>query len=197
MNKKTKKALLGNIAGWFFGILFLLSGTVSFFEPTMGVIAGIFYFSAAVLCLPPAYQAISMKFKTPLSTGKRIAFAVLLMIMAPLSMSLLNAADEAAKSSIKAIENSVPSSKGLVVEDVEFKTKKYGNKVLVGILKNTTDREYGYVQIQFNLYDKDGVQVGSTLANVNNLEPQSTWKFEAGIIEENVTMFKVKDITGF
>ncbi|HOO52312.1 MAG TPA: FxLYD domain-containing protein, partial [Alphaproteobacteria bacterium] len=67
----------------------------------------------------------------------------------------------------------------------------------VGILKNTTDREYGYVQIQFNLYDKDGVQVGSTLANVNNLEPQSTWKFEAGIIEENVTMFKVKDITGF
>lgn len=197
MSKENKKALLGKVSSWFFGILFILSGVASFFDPEMGALAGVFYLAAALLCLPPAYKAISEKINKPFSRGKRITFIVLLMMMAPMSMTLFNATGDAARSSVKAIENAVPSDKDLIVENVELKAKRYGNKVLVGILKNTTGREYGYVQIQFNLYDKEGIQVGSTLANINNLEPHGTWKFEAGILEENVTTFKVKDITGF
>ena len=40
---------------------------------------------------------------------------------------------------------------------------------VVGSIRNNTDHSYQYVQVEINLYDRDGDQVGSTLANVDNL----------------------------
>lgn len=67
----------------------------------------------------------------------------------------------------------------------------------VGKIRNNTNRTYSYVQVEINLYDKNGNQVGSTLANVNNLEPGAVWSFKAPIFEEEAVRFKVADITGF
>ena len=36
-----------------------------------------------------------------------------------------------------------------------------------------------YLQIEYNLYDADGAQIGTALANINNLKAGGTWKFEA------------------
>lgn len=55
-----------------------------------------------------------------------------------------------------------------------------------GTIVNNTDRTFSYVQVTFNLYDSAGNQVGSTLANINNLEPHGSWNFEAVYLEENV-----------
>ena len=70
-------------------------------------------------------------------------------------------------------------------------------RYVVGKVRNNTNRTYTYVQVEINLYDKDGNQVGSTLANVNNLEPGAVWSFKAPILEEEAVRFKVADITGF
>lgn len=70
-------------------------------------------------------------------------------------------------------------------------------RYVVGKIKNNTNRKYGYVQVEINLYDKSGQQVGSTLDNVNNLEPGAVWSFKAPILEDQATKFKVADITGF
>ena len=56
---------------------------------------------------------------------------------------------------------------------------------------------YKYVQVEINLYDAEGNQVGSTLANVNNLEPRAKWKFSAPILQEKTKSFKVAKITAF
>ena len=48
--------------------------------------------------------------------------------------------------------------------------KKDGLYTISGILKNNTDKTYSYAQICFNVYDKDGNQLGTAIANVNNLE---------------------------
>ncbi|UZX16529.1 FxLYD domain-containing protein [Thermus sp. PS18] len=74
---------------------------------------------------------------------------------------------------------------------------QYGARYVVGKIRNNTKRTYSYVQVEINLYDKNGNQVGSTLANVNNLEPGAVWSFKAPIFEEEATQFKVADITGF
>lgn len=66
----------------------------------------------------------------------------------------------------------------------------------VGEIKNNTDKTYSYVQVEINLYSGDSL-VGSTLDNVNNLEPGDTWKFKAPILEEDCDSFKIVDITGF
>ena len=84
------------------------------------------------------------------------------------------------------------------LEVLETSTSNEGYvRYVVGSVKNNTKKTYGYVQVTINLYDDSGAQVGSTLANVNNLEPNGTWKFKAPIMDDNATKFKVKEVTGF
>ncbi|MBE6822839.1 MAG: zinc ribbon domain-containing protein [Ruminococcaceae bacterium] len=71
------------------------------------------------------------------------------------------------------------------------------NAKITGSIVNKTDKEYGYLQVEINLYDASGAQLGSTLANVNNLEAKGTWKFEAYALKDGVKTVKVKDVTGF
>jgi|LDZS01.1.fsa_nt_gi hypothetical protein len=85
----------------------------------------------------------------------------------------------------------------LEVVETNIEKDQFGNRYVVGTVKNNTDKEYSYVQVEINLYDDAGTQVGSTMTNANNLEPGGTWKFKAPILEENATKYKVKDVTGF
>lgn len=95
--------------------------------------------------------------------------------------------------SVKSETKKVPK---LEVLDHKTITESYVRYV-TGTIRNNTSREYSYVQVEINLYDSSGAQVGSTLANMNNLEPNGLWKFKAPILEENATSYKIKDVTGF
>ena len=68
---------------------------------------------------------------------------------------------------------------------------------IVGSARHDSPRTLGYAQIEFNVYDASGAQVGSTMANINNWEPGSVWKFDAIVFEDSATYAKLKDITGF
>ena len=74
--------------------------------------------------------------------------------------------------------------------------KDYTNKI-VGIIKNNSGSDKGYIQISFTLYDADGNNIGSTLANTNNLKNGGTWKFEAIVLEDGVKSFELDEVTGF
>jgi len=76
------------------------------------------------------------------------------------------------------------------------KVEEYG-RYIVGKIRNNTAHTYRYVQIQINLYDKAGNLVGSTMDNVNNLEPGAIWRFKAPILEESAARYKIVDISGF
>lgn len=67
---------------------------------------------------------------------------------------------------------------------------------VVGKIKNNTNKTYSYVQVSINLY-KGESQAGSTLANVNNLEPGGTWEFKAMVTNDDFTSYKIVDVTGF
>ena len=103
--------------------------------------------------------------------------------------------------------NNVPSS------DQEISTKKseaqyeftekpklvyedYTNKI-VGIIKNNSGSDKGYIQISFTLYDADGNNIGTALANTNNLKDGGTWKFEAIALENDVKSFELDEVSGF
>lgn len=85
----------------------------------------------------------------------------------------------------------------LEVVDFDWGRGQYGNTVLIGTVRNNTKKTYSYVQVEFNLYDENDVQVGSTLANVNNLEPGGTWRFEAIVLEGSARKARLKGVTGF
>ena len=89
------------------------------------------------------------------------------------------------------------SKENLELIESHIETGAYGVRYVVGQVRNNADRTYSYVQVTINLYDNSGAQVGSTLANVNNLEPGGLWKFKAVLLEDTATNYKIKEITGF
>jgi uncharacterized protein YcfL len=89
------------------------------------------------------------------------------------------------------------SSKVAELEVIKYEAKYINyNAHIVGTVKNNSAKEFSYVQVEFNLYDESGAQVGSTLDNTNNLEAYGTWKFDAVCIEE-FKKYKLKGISGF
>lgn len=70
------------------------------------------------------------------------------------------------------------------------------SRYVVGKIRNNTDKTYHYVSVSINLYSGDNV-VGSTLDNINNLEPGAIWEFKAYILNEDADQYKVVDISGF
>ena len=44
-----------------------------------------------------------------------------------------------------------------------------------------------------NLYDSHGNQVGDTYDNISNLAPNTKWKFEAPILEDNVSRYEITE----
>lgn len=85
------------------------------------------------------------------------------------------------------------------VTDEELDTSNPYSAVIRGILTNNTDRDYSYLQVEYILYDADGNQIGSALANVNNLKAGGSWKFEAATLKspDEIAAFELADVTGF
>lgn len=68
-----------------------------------------------------------------------------------------------------------------------------------GALTNNTDKEKSYIQIEYVLYDADGNQVGTALANTNHLKAGGSWKFEAlgTVSPDQVASWERSDVSGF
>lgn len=68
-----------------------------------------------------------------------------------------------------------------------------------GVYTNKADKDLSYVQVSYNLFDADGNQIGTALANTNNLADGGTWKFEAfgSAAVDQVASYKIGDVTGF
>ena len=91
------------------------------------------------------------------------------------------------------------NGKGISLEVTESHSCNlgYGARGICGTVKNHSSHSIGYAQVEINLYDKSGNIIGSTLDNINNLEANSVWKFQAPIIEDNVATYKVKNVIGY
>ena len=69
-----------------------------------------------------------------------------------------------------------------------------------GTLKNSKNKDYSYVSVEFSIYDAQGNNIGSALDNMNNLGEGETWKFCAsslGWFDDEPVKFKLADITYF
>jgi hypothetical protein len=90
-----------------------------------------------------------------------------------------------------------PSSEPAVeVVEHDYQTGEYRSASVTGVVRNNSNQTLSYVQVEINLYDGQGTQLGSTLANTNNLEPGGRWRFEAQVIEDGVQRYKIVDVVG-
>lgn len=70
---------------------------------------------------------------------------------------------------------------------------------VTGILTNNSGRDAGYIQVTYNLFDADNNQIGTAMANTNNLKAGGTWKFKASSLKNpsEVARYELSDVTGF
>ena len=54
-----------------------------------------------------------------------------------------------------------------------------------------------YVQITFDVFDREGNRVGTALDNINNLRSGETWKFKAHYFGEGARSYRVSKLEGF
>ena len=85
------------------------------------------------------------------------------------------------------------------ISDEQLDTSNQFAVYINGTLTNNTENEASYIQVEYNLYDADGAQVGTALANTNNLKAGGAWKFEAvgTAAPDEVASYELVDVTGF
>ena len=71
-----------------------------------------------------------------------------------------------------------------------------GIRAICAAVKNNSNTDYKFVQIQINLFNEKGNLIGNTTASVNNLDKKQKWEFTAVVPDGNATVFQVKDIIG-
>lgn len=89
-----------------------------------------------------------------------------------------------------------PEEEEYVIENVEMTADEFSTTIS-GTLTNATDKQVGYIQLSYTLYDADGAQIGTAFANTSNLDAGGVWKFEAVALESDVADYKLADVTGF
>lgn len=69
-----------------------------------------------------------------------------------------------------------------------------------GTCKNNGSKDYDYLQVEFICYDKEGNNLGTALANTNNLLSGQTWKYKAMDLvtgDEKIDHCDYHEVTGW
>ncbi|MBM6775186.1 FxLYD domain-containing protein [Olsenella profusa] len=100
---------------------------------------------------------------------------------------------------VQQTERQAEEQEPYTVTDEQIDTSNQFATYIGGTLTNNTDHEVSYIQVEYNLYDADGAQIGTALANTNNLQPGGKWKFEAigTASPDEVASFELIEVTGF
>lgn len=99
---------------------------------------------------------------------------------------------------LQAFNNTTSKSKLEEITPPEIATGEFGNKTINGAMKNISGKTLSYVQLTFALFDSDGAQIGTAIANINNLTADSVWKYSASALTlENWTSFQLTETTAY
>lgn len=122
-SEKTKKKMsLGLIAGWFFGIIFLLQGISYILAGPF--LAGIALLLASMISLPPLNNSLENRLNISLSRGLRIFIVFLLLIFASMGVAAVVANNNN--------DNYNPSSSSSSTTETQSQYYSIGDKVTVG-----------------------------------------------------------------
>ena len=98
---------------------------------------------------------------------------------------------------LKDVATPIDSPQALTLLHSAVRKDANGRRSIVGTIRNDSRSAYQYVQVEFNLFDKSGHGVGSTLAKTGNLGPGRTWDFAAPVPKKQAYRYKMDDLTGY
>lgn len=87
-----------------------------------------------------------------------------------------------------------------VTMSVEYNEYLGYSAVVKGTAKNISKKNFSYASVEFIIYDSAGNNLGTALANINNLQSGDTWQFEANLFSfpsSKPISYKLAEITAF
>ncbi len=193
--EEPRKITLGLIFSYIFGGMFIISGLGHLMSGN--IFGGIAILISGLIIFPSTYKIIIAKTNISLSTGVKLLIVLIALIIFANTTDNSNLSE---KSNVNLVSETkkveVVKKPELEIISLRMERDELGGYV-IGIVKNNTNKQYNYAQIDINLYDSQGVQVGSTFANITNLEPGSIWKFKAPFFEKEAVKCKVKSLWGY
>ena len=108
---------------------------------------------------------------------------------------------ESSESTGSSEKTSTSKKETLVLEDGHTgAADEYGFAYYIeGYIKNNSDKDYSYVQVEFTAYDADGNTLDSCIDNNSGLEANGRWKFKAMCVSDadKIASYKLKKITKY
>ena len=83
------------------------------------------------------------------------------------------------QNAIQEVNNAASRMKLEEAEAPQITTGDFGVKTIRGSYKNISGATITYAQVTFALFDKDGAQIGTAVANINNIAKDAVWKYSA------------------
>jgi len=98
----------------------------------------------------------------------------------------------------KAEAKRLAAAKAAEFELLERSSKlgQFGNRLIVGRIRNTSGEDKSYVSVTFTLLNDADEKVGTAFANVSGLAAGEVWAFEAAILQDATTKYKLEKIEG-
>jgi len=84
--------------------------------------------------------------------------------------------------------------KNVVVESWDI-DRESGTTYVTGEIHNLNNTTLDYCEVDFNLYDSAGAQVGTAMDNITNLAGGGEWKFKAISTADNVDTAKFAKVS--
>ena len=130
-------------------------------------------------------------------TKLRVIIGVILLLI---GLGILFSADTTTNTSNNSSSNNqvVQAKEKFTLVSSEMNNDSLGGCYIEGTIQNNTNKTYSYAQVTFNIYDKDGNQLGTAVDNINNFQANGTWKYKAyGFTTEKVARCEFVEITGW
>lgn len=112
----------------------------------------------------------------------------------------VSGSDNKSDNTIQTGTTTIQREEKFILESDSITEKNSFGMYIGGTIKNNTDKQYTYVQVTFNVYDANGAQLGTAIDNINNLEANGTWKYNAvfmGSDAKNAVSYKLVEIKGW
>ena len=87
------------------------------------------------------------------------------------------------------------SAEALSLLDFKIEKNQAGKLLLKGSIGNASPQKITYATATFTLFDKKGVEIGTSIAAVDNLGPESSWNFQVVVMQEDVASAKFAGFT--
>ena len=138
------------------------------------------------------------KIKKPIY--KKVWFWIIIVFVAiGITAGGSNESSEGSSSKNKDKTQTTSKQEELVLEDGHTGSPdEYGVAYYIeGYIKNNSNKDFSYIQVEFTAYDADGNVLDSCLANNSGLEAKGRWKFKAMCTKDvkKIASYKLKNIT--